>query len=267
MKIKGYVSTVVIIILVGIIITLLSREKPDTKLEIINSLKTAQEYEKDGNVSLAEYQYKYILEIDPANTDALNNLANMYQKQKDYEKAVDLYTRILQTDTSYTLAYYNLGILLLARGDSTEAYEYLNTFVAKSDKANELSNKVNYLLVEKTILDWAKAWEDASASDDITRYSAFYSSEFQSPTGKAGGNNWNYDSWMRDQQNKSIRRNSLDIQIKNLKITITGESATAKFCQIFTSDVYNDIGSKTLRLKYQNMKWLIVFEYWELSDC
>lgn len=62
-----------------------------------------------GLYSKAIQSYNGVLENESENTEALTGLANAYQLKKEYNKAIDIYKKIITIDSSYAKAYYNLG--------------------------------------------------------------------------------------------------------------------------------------------------------------
>jgi len=63
--------------------------------------------------------YENALNVNPQSIEALYGIAMYYQKNKEYQKALDKYTDILKIDSNNTLACYNTGYIYLV---------YLNEF-------------------------------------------------------------------------------------------------------------------------------------------
>lgn len=59
--------------------------------------------------------------LNPKALDALNNLANIYSEEKNYDRAVDLYQKALETDPNNWQTYFNLGIALAEAKREEEA--------------------------------------------------------------------------------------------------------------------------------------------------
>ena len=59
--------------------------------------------------------------LNPKALDALNNLANLYSEQKQYDRAVSLYRKALETDSNNWQTYFNLGIALAEAGKEDDA--------------------------------------------------------------------------------------------------------------------------------------------------
>ena len=62
-----------------------------------------------GLYSKAIESYNRFLEKEPENREALTGLANAYQLKKEYDKAIDIYKKVIAIDNGYAKAYYNLG--------------------------------------------------------------------------------------------------------------------------------------------------------------
>ncbi|HEV3431848.1 MAG TPA: tetratricopeptide repeat protein [Paraburkholderia sp.] len=61
------------------------------------------------------------LALQPDFTQALNNLANLYDARGERERAVAMLERVVALDPAYSVAHYNYGSLLLALGDLPRA--------------------------------------------------------------------------------------------------------------------------------------------------
>jgi tetratricopeptide (TPR) repeat protein len=69
--------------------------------------------ERLGNFREAETRYLEALQQDPAYSDARNNLAYLYMKQQQVEKAVIQWEEILKCTPGYKRAYRDLGLVLI----------------------------------------------------------------------------------------------------------------------------------------------------------
>ncbi len=103
----------------------------DTKT--LNNLGMAYYFKK--SVGNAKRFLKRSLEVDPKNSDARMNLANIYMEQNDFAAAETQYKRILQ-DLIFAKqfkTFHNLAKLELKKNNKAQAKQYL----AKSIEANE----------------------------------------------------------------------------------------------------------------------------------
>lgn len=104
--------------------------------------------------------------------------------------------------------------------------------------------------IEKAVQDWAKAWSDKN----MARYYAAYASNF-TPANRASRAQWESDRRIRIESKKSI-----SVKVRELQISFTGETASARFQQLYTSDNLKGSSRKTLDMVRQGNRWLIVRE-------
>ncbi|MGB8658185.1 MAG: tetratricopeptide repeat protein [Candidatus Zixiibacteriota bacterium] len=92
-----------------------------------------------SNYEEAENLYEKTLEKDSTNVNALVNLAMIYAKKGDNEKALSTYSRIISIDPEYKDAYFNRGLLLLARTqEKASVVKSQKDSLAKKPKDKEL---------------------------------------------------------------------------------------------------------------------------------
>jgi tetratricopeptide (TPR) repeat protein len=72
----------------------------------------AVQAEEQGRKSAAIEIYGKILALDPAYTAALINLGTLHYHQKQYLRAEELYRRATEADSTYVLAFFDLGNVL-----------------------------------------------------------------------------------------------------------------------------------------------------------
>lgn len=103
--------------------------------------------------------------------------------------------------------------------------------------------------VEKAVFAWAQAWEQ----QNMTAYYAAYSSRFdpQGPTLAA---------WKADRKNRIVDKPAITVEVRDLKVTVQGERASASFRQHYASGGYKATTRKTLRMQYEGEKWRIIRE-------
>ena len=77
-------------------------------------------YDRHGKTSLAAGEYTAALVIDPTFTDALFNLA-VDTAAGDPSSAKALYLKVVSTQPSFAAAWLNLGFILQAEGDASQA--------------------------------------------------------------------------------------------------------------------------------------------------
>jgi tetratricopeptide (TPR) repeat protein len=104
--------------------------------------------------------------------------------------------------------------------------------------------------IEKAVQNWAKAWSDK----DMARYYAAYASNF-TPANRASR-----AQWESDRRNRIESKKSISVKVRELQISFTGEKASARFQQLYTSDNLKGSSRKTLEMVRQGNRWLIVRE-------
>ena len=80
--------------------------------ELQSLFLSAVQAEEQGRKPAAMEIYGKILALDPAYTAALINLGTLYYHQKQYQRAEELYRSATQADSSYVLAFFDLGNVL-----------------------------------------------------------------------------------------------------------------------------------------------------------
>lgn len=98
--------------------------------------------------------------------------------------------------------------------------------------------------------DWAKAW----SNKDMPRYYAAYASNF-TPANRASRAQWESDRRVR-----IVSKKSISVEVRDLKISFSGETASVRFQQLYTSDNLKGSSRKTLDMVRQGNRWLIVRE-------
>ena len=80
--------------------------------------------------------------LEPRNAYLYYNRGNVYVTRRDYNRAIDDYTRALSLDSHLAEAYYNRGIALIDSGK-------LNEGISDLSKAGELGLYTAYSLIKK----------------------------------------------------------------------------------------------------------------------
>ncbi|MDR0549203.1 MAG: DUF4440 domain-containing protein, partial [Deltaproteobacteria bacterium] len=98
---------------------------------------------------------------------------------------------------------------------------------------------------------WLAAW---NARDEVG-YFAFYAPDFYFPEKKI-----RLAAFKKYRGRLMKEAKVLKVDLENLTIKVTGDTATATFRQRYQSDGYRDVGLKTLTFKLKDGQWLIVLE-------
>jgi hypothetical protein len=119
-------------------------------------------------------------------------------------------------------------------------------------------------LTVEAVKNLLQKWEAAQDTQSFSAYRDCYTSPFKGiKTTDKGDTVYDSGGWMADRRKMLQTAVGLDIEIKNLDITIAGDSATATFDQYYRSLRYSDRGPKELKIKqtpsgakifYENLK-------------
>lgn len=125
---------------------------------------------------------------------------------------------------------------------------------AKSTPAQTASkqtstNKADQDAVKSAVIAWARAW----SNKDMSRYFAAYAPHYTMA-------NMSRAKWEADRQLKILSKKTISVSLNQLQINVTGDKATARFQQIYTSDHFQGNSRKTLELQRQGERWVITRE-------
>lgn len=103
-------------------------------VRILNNLAMAYYYK--GAKSRTIDIFKRVLEIDPKNPNALNNLGTVYMSSSNFHLAKKYYEQLLK-DLTYDgqyKTYYNLALIAFKTGEMTEAVKLFKQSLTENDK-------------------------------------------------------------------------------------------------------------------------------------
>lgn len=103
--------------------------------------------------------------------------------------------------------------------------------------------------VEAAVAAWAEAW----AAKNVEAYLAAYAPDY-APAGLTRAN------WEAQRRQRIEAPRFINVEISDLKVETTGNTATAVFRQVYKSDRLNSTGIKTLKLTQIEGQWRIVDE-------
>ena len=104
--------------------------------------------------------------------------------------------------------------------------------------------------VEDAVQAWAAAWE----GQDLKRYFAAYSDEFTPNGGESIGR------WREVRRVRIVGKNSINVTLRNMKVEVRGNEATARFRQNYEAGALKTTTMKTLKLKREGGHWRITRE-------
>lgn len=104
--------------------------------------------------------------------------------------------------------------------------------------------------VEASVQAWASAW----AAKDMGAYLGAYDKDFTPP------NKISRKAWEKERQARIVGKNSIDVKISDLSISVKDNQATARFHQNYRAGAFKASSRKTLELVKSGDRWLIVRE-------
>jgi tetratricopeptide (TPR) repeat protein len=120
----------------------------------------------NGQYEKALELFKKAIDLDPAMTEAYNNLGLTYTEINEEEKATEAFKTAISLSPELAAAYNNLGYVFYRLGSYREAIEMYNEAIGRSnDSSSAYTNLGNaYYKLEK-IEDAIDAWKKALALD------------------------------------------------------------------------------------------------------
>ena len=104
--------------------------------------------------------------------------------------------------------------------------------------------------VEKAVRNWASAW----AGQDIGGYLGSYDKSFQ-PGGKQSR-----AAWEKERRDRIVGRSKITVEVHDLRVTVDGDKAQARFRQNYSSGNLNITSRKTLDMVQSGGRWTIARE-------
>jgi len=104
--------------------------------------------------------------------------------------------------------------------------------------------------ISKAVREWAAAW----SRKDVRGYLAFYAKDFHTPNGQAR------NAWEDEREARISKPGPIEVGIVNLKVSIDGDTATARFRQAYSSTNLKTTSTKTLVLGRRGSRWQILQE-------
>ena len=104
--------------------------------------------------------------------------------------------------------------------------------------------------VTRAIELWAAAW----SRKDTKAYLAAYARDFKTPAGESRS------AWDAERQKRIEKPGAIQVSYENLRISVDGDTATAKFRQHYKSATLKTSSNKVLQLGKRDGKWQILQE-------
>jgi tetratricopeptide (TPR) repeat protein len=103
---------------------------------------------------------------------------------------------------------------------------------------------------EAAVHAWAQAW----SAKDVKSYLASYGKDFNPPGSQSRS------SWEEERRQRISSKSKISVKLENLKVTVSGNTATAKFRQDYKANGLAVSSRKTLDLVKHGDRWQIVKE-------
>lgn len=250
-----------------------------------------------GKPTEAIATFSKLTEDFPELPEPYNNLAVLYAGQSQFDKARAALEMAIRTNPSYATAHENLGdvyaklasqayskALQLDAGNAAVAPKLSlirNLFAADAKGAKASSAATAPVAVAKptavtpppaaqppvavttppaannaqaeveaSVEAWAKAW----SSKNMSGYLGAYAGNFTPPGGQSRS------AWEADRKARILPRSRIGVDISDVSVTVTGDRASARFRQAYTSDTLSVTSRKTLDMVKSGNRWLIVRE-------
>ena len=104
-------------------------------LGALNTLGTT--YARHGNIAEAEQAYLHVLQIDPAHTRSMSNLADLYERQGRTADAALWQARLAQLEPEPPYYYFNRGMAALRTNDYVTARDMFMRETARSRDSSD----------------------------------------------------------------------------------------------------------------------------------
>jgi tetratricopeptide (TPR) repeat protein len=101
--------------------------------------------------------------------------------------------------------------------------------------------------VMQLVNDWAKAW----SARDVKSYLNYYSNDFETPNGQPR------KAWEEERRARIAGKGRINVKVESPEVSVNGNTATAKFRQVYVSDRLTANTRKALLLVRHGGKWQI----------
>ncbi|KAK0090426.1 hypothetical protein PV326_004130 [Microctonus aethiopoides] len=123
-----------------------------------------------GNITMAEFEYRKALRLNPDYAQAMNNLGNLLKDQEQYQEAKKLLTRAVELQTDFAAAWMNLGIVLAALKEYDKSEECYRTSLFHRKNCPDCYYNLGLLFMERKEYSKAlDAWDQAIQRDTMHR--------------------------------------------------------------------------------------------------
>jgi ketosteroid isomerase-like protein len=134
--------------------------------------------------------------------------------------------------------------------------------VNEEPKTNPSQNTASPSLTVDTVNSLINRWVIAQNAKDLAAYQSCYGASFEGVKRTASGrlSYYDFNAWMKDRRRMISEAVGLNIEIRNMHVSIDGDVATVEFDQYYRSRKYSDWGPKTMKVKLTPIGERIVYE-------
>jgi len=265
----------------------LSNKPKDAQMRFLKGLI----YTEQKKTTEAIQMFTRLTEDYPELPEPYNNLAVLYAAQGKYEKARDSLEMAIRTHPSYATAHENLGDVYAKL--ASQAYDKALQLDSGNAAAQTKLSLVREMIgggrtkptpapaakpvpiapsvapaatpaastavvptgstktandeVQAAVQTWATAW----SSQDIKTYLASYSTDFEPPKGMTR------KTWEQERRSRIEGKRKIEVTLQDVSVSVSGNSATVKFRQIYSAPGHNTKSRKTLIMTNAGGKWQI----------
>jgi len=144
------------------------------KQDAIDSFNRALFYYKESNLHESMEEYKKVLELDPSNAHAHNNLGMVYYDLGMLNDAINQYQKAIAISPRYDKAHHNLAVAYYVKGDLSKAAFDFTMAIEYNPKNPESYNNLALVLRKQNRLAEARCILKKGLSEASTRYPPFH---------------------------------------------------------------------------------------------
>lgn len=224
-------------------------------------------YASSGQYDKARVALEAAIRTNPSYATAHENLGDLYAKlaSQAYDKALQMNSGNSSAQTKLTMLQSLAGSSTTAPAAKTSARASASRpasaapikpasasiSVAKTEQKappkTPSGNQTGQNEVAKTVNDWASAW----SAKDVKKYLSFYGSDFRLPKGKSR------KAWADERHLRIASKKRISVKAESPQISISGNTATVRFRQLYKADRLSISSKKTLVLVKSGGKWKI----------
>jgi hypothetical protein len=137
------------------------------------------------------------------------------------------------------------------------------------EAATTASSATPTLLTIDGVRNLISRWVSAQNSKNLTDYQSCYGVPFEGGIRRTtSGRSYSFDNfndWMKDRLPMISVADDLNVEVKNMNVNITGDTAIVEFDQYYRSQSYSDWGPKVMKVKMTPAGEKIVYEELKVS--